>query len=361
MHDNTFSHDEGLSQRFLRRFGITVGAALALIVAANYIVNPLDLYPWHVFEPMVRSSRVTKVRMLSENSGPGPEAVVIGSSRAMEIAPALLTRLTGLRAFNFATDSARAEDYYANVRWLVEDRGVKPQVLIIGADVEAFHNHAVSDERLLAIPALAKYLRHGEVSQGWADRLRRLVSKQQTQMTALSLIRAAWRGGLHITGVRRGSDPIHSHFEADGYLRYDDWELARTMGRFNVDQQIEGSVSEYRGRFANFTALSETRKDDFIATLAYAKSKHITTIVFLTPLHATVIRALEPIGYADRLREVTAFLTESTRAVGAAFLDFSTIDAFGGDPRAFWDGGHADAANCDRMTRRLVEAYRAVQ
>lgn len=352
---------EVANARFLRTFAGTVIGALAVIMTANYLVDPLDLYPPRLFEPMVRSSRVTKLRLLVEENRARPEAIVLGSSRSMQIAPATIARATGQPTFNLSTDSARAEDYYATLRWLVEDAGVTPRLLIIGADVEAFHNHVVPDERLLAIPELAKYLRHGERSGARDDRLRRLVSQQQTYATGMSLARTVWRAGLRTAGLRRGGDPVHTHFEADGYLRYDDWERERAGGRFALDPYVEASVVEYRNRFKDFTGLSEQRTDYFRATLQYARARRIATIVFLTPLHPAVIRALEPLDYDRRLHEVASFLSVETQQTGATFHDFSRIERFAGDPTGFWDGGHMDPANCERLTRRLLETVRAVQ
>jgi hypothetical protein len=354
-------HDDASSADFLRRFGATVLCALLGIMTANYVVNPLDLYSTRLFEPMVRSSRVTKMRAIDALGAAKPEAIVLGSSRAMQISPSLITGGTGLRAFNFATDSARAEDYYADLRWLIEDAGLSPKLVIVGVDVEAFHNQAAPDERLLAIPALSRYLDRGERMRAMGDRFRRLVSRQQTQLTALSLARTAWRAGLRATGRRRGGDPVHSHFEADGYLRYDDWERERAEGRFNLDANIQSSVTEYVGRFTAFTALSDAREAYFHALLAYAADRHIRVVIYVTPLHPSVIEALEPLGYSGRLREATTFLAAEAQTAGAAFVDFSTIDRFGGAPRAFWDGGHVDDVNSDLITRRLLGAVRALQ
>jgi hypothetical protein len=349
---NPLPADGTSSARFLAVFATAAACLLALFAAANYLVNPLDLYPPQVFEPAVRSSRVTKVRLIRDTGAAKPEAIVLGSSRSMQVAPETITRLTGLRAFNFANDSALAEDYYTALRFLVEDAHLTPRLLIIGVDVEAFHNGVSPDERLLALPALSKYLQHGEATRARGDRAVRLLSLQQTQATARSLMRAA-------LGRRQAAVPFH--FEPDGYLRYDEMERARAEGRFTLASYIPPSVTEYTARFAGFSALSDRRKAYFTETLEYARAHHITTIIFMTPLHPAVIRALASGSYAGRVREATAFLAEAARAYGATYVDLSTIDRFGGDPDAFWDGGHMDPVNMDRLTQRLLGARRAVQ
>ena len=349
--DAQLAADEKSSARFLALFGLVAACVLVLVAAANYFVNPLDLYPPRVFEPAVRNSRVTKIRLLTRSDRVKPQAIVLGSSRSMQLAPAAIARSTGRPAFNFATDSALAEDYYANLRWLVEDAGITPSLLIIGADVEAFHERAEPDERLLANAALSKYLEQGQRWQARFARMTRLLSLQQTQATVRLLARAA---------LGR-TPPVPWHYEADGYLRYDEFERERAAGRFPLEKNIQASVTEYKARFAGFSALSPSRKEYFNATLAYAKAKNIATIVFLTPLHPVVIRGLEPQGYQARAREAAAFLSEASNAAGATFVDLSTIDRFDGDPDAFWDGGHMDPANMERLTQRLLGPSRAVQ
>lgn len=343
--------DERSSARFLALFGVTATCLLVLAAAANYFVNPLDLYPPRLFEPAVRNSRVTKLRLLTRTDRVKPQAIVLGSSRSMQLSPGAIERSTGRPAFNFATDSALAEDYYVNLRWLVEDAGITPSLLIIGADVEAFHERAEPDERLLANAALSKYLEQGQRWQARLDSVTRLLSLQQTQAT----VRLLARGALGRPA------PVPWHYEADGYLQYDEFERERAAGRFPLEKNIQTSVTEYRARFAGFSALSPTRKDYFNKTLAYARSRNIAAIVFLTPLHPVVIRGLEPQGYQARVSEAAAFLAEASRAAGATFVDLSSIDRFGGDPDAFWDGGHMDPANMERLTQRLLGPSRAVQ
>jgi hypothetical protein len=294
--------------RFLRHFAVATCCTLALIVIANYVINPLGLYPSQLLPPMVWNSAAQKLQLITEAT-PKPEAVVLGSSRAMQIAPATIKRLTGLSAFNFAVDSARTEDYYVILRRLVEQERLPLRLLIIGVDVEAFHNRVPPNERLLTIPTLTAYLRYGEASRVVRKNLRRLVSLQQTTLSVTSLLRT-----LHPTSTEGVA-----HFEADGYLRYVRWERQRSDGSFDLMGNIRASINEYTHRFNGFSALSVQRCAYFRDTLAYARAQHIPTIVYVTPLHPAVIEALLPLGYAARLREVTAYLAQEAHEHGAIF------------------------------------------
>ena len=178
---------------FLRHFVVVTTLAVGCIAGANYVINPLGLYAPKVFPPLVRTSRSDKLELI-HNFSPKPEAVVLGSSRAMQISPAVVQRLTGLPGFNLAVDSARTEDYYALVRRLVEGEGARPRLLLIGVDVEAFHDHVAPDDRLLALPALTTYLNGNDRRSATAMKLRQIVAQQQTLLSARAGAPAPQRG-----------------------------------------------------------------------------------------------------------------------------------------------------------------------
>jgi len=352
------------ARAFVRHFVRFVLILLAGVAGANVIVNPVGLYPTRVFSTMVMNSRERKMVLLS-SLPEKPDTIVLGSSRSMQVSPRLLKTLTGKSAFNFAVDSARAEDYYASFRWLVEVADVHPQLVIVGVDVEAFHNGILPDDRLLMLPELSRYLAHDETRRAAVANLPRLLSEQQTWQTALSLTRASWRMALVLLGKRRAGqgaeDPNSSHFEPDGYLRYDQLERERTAGTFDLSKHIDASIHEYTQRYGGYNALSRDREDYFEHFLAYARTQNTTVVLYLTPLHERVLKALRAMNYDVLKQAVVASVTRAALRNGASFVDFSTVDRFGGDPAGFWDGGHCDDRNCAIITTRLVRSGHAVQ
>src|SRR5205814_5789343 len=102
-------------------------------------------------------------------AGAKPEALLLGSSRLMTIAPSEVEKRTGLRTFNAAVNAAYTEDFYVLLRYAMERAGARPKLVLIGLDVEALHNHEPENEYLLQPNALGAYLQKGE-SRGGAWR-----------------------------------------------------------------------------------------------------------------------------------------------------------------------------------------------
>ena len=133
----------------LRDF-LAATAILFLAAAGVFrIVDPRDDFGTGWFPVIIRDSRIEKMRLFSANpESSAIQGLVLGSSRAMKLSPAVLQAHTGLKFFNFAVDSGRAEDDLAIPRW-VRQQGARPALLVIGLDLEALHNDDVSDEELL--------------------------------------------------------------------------------------------------------------------------------------------------------------------------------------------------------------------
>jgi hypothetical protein len=96
-----------------RRFvaGVLTGtlALLVCVGAFNTLVDPYGFVGSAVFPTAILSDRATKA-CLAERLPVGPQLVVYGSSRAMKVDPAFVSRLTGLTSFNAAVSSATPAD-----------------------------------------------------------------------------------------------------------------------------------------------------------------------------------------------------------------------------------------------------------
>ncbi len=325
--------------RFVRVFLTSTLLGLAGVAALNYMTNPLSLYPRRLLPPMVWNSRSEKLGLFAALAAP-PQAFVLGSSRSMQISPRRVRGRTGFVTFNAAVDSARAEDYFVLLRYF-RDHGVRPRLLLVGADVESFHDHLPADERLLQIPELRRHLKRDDADEAGflLNRVRKLVSLQQTQSSLQAL-----------ANQLRGSWPARSsHFESDGYLQYDAWARERAGGRYDLATKIAKTRADYVARFAGYTRVSPRRLQYFAEFLRMARESDARVIVFLTPLHREVIATLAGTSYEPRRRELIAALRVACAAGGARFLDTSSVELFGGGPDGFWDGAHLDPANADRL------------
>jgi hypothetical protein len=317
---------------------------LTLIAALNLLVNPDGIYPLHLVPQLLWGTRPIKAAMLA-TATPAPQALILGSSRVMTLAPVEVERATGLRTFNEAVDSAKAEDFYVMLRYAVEVAHLKPRLLIVGCDVEAFHNQEPPHYYLQQPTLLATFLNHG-VPRDWRwQQFTHLLSHQQTELSVISLYKIA-RGGSKAT-MRIGPD---------GKTYFDEWERERTRGDLNLNSNIEETVERFAPRYDNYTGLSEERLQYFKDTLKYAHDQQAEVVVFLTPIHPALERGLRPHGYDARKREVASALLRICANRGVRFYDFSSTRSFGGDDSHFYDGVHFDEKLASLLVAHLLPA-----
>jgi hypothetical protein len=333
---------ESAWRSFLSRFLLTVVLGLFGVGTLNYFVNPEGLYGTHFVPQILWGSRPQKAAML-KSVQPPPEALIMGSSRVMNILPAEVQAATGLRTFNAGVDLAKAEDFYILLRYAVEEAHLRPKLLILGCDVEVFHNHERVHYYLQQPSLLASFLWHSE-SQHWRwHSFTKLLSHEETQLSMESLYKSV-----------RGKTTPFSHVEADGHVEDDEWERERAAGQQDLQREIRSTIDRFSPRYYDYSGLSEERLAYFDATLRYAHDHGIQTVVFLTPTHPAVEEGLRPHGYAERKQEVTAALQRISSAWSVPFYDFSSPEAFGGDPKDFYDGVHYDETFAPRMIAKML-------
>ncbi|MDP9268386.1 MAG: DUF1574 family protein [Acidobacteriota bacterium] len=344
-------------RRFVRRFLGLLFALLAAIGLLNYLVNPEGIYSAHLLPPVTWNTRAAKAELLAAaalssqtNPQTRPEALILGSSRLMTIAPAEVERVTGLRTFNAAVNAAYSEDFYVLLRYAVERAGVRPQLVLIGLDAEAFHDHEPENEYLMQPNALGGYLQKGEARGAAWRRFTNLFTVYQTKLSFLSLYDRM--GGKKVNAVE---------FAADGSIKEDPWLRQRAAGNYDLQAKIEGTAAEYIPRYQSYTGVARDRLDYFAATLRYAREQGARVIVFATPVHPELERALAPFGYPQRKREAYAAAQQVAQRESAEFVDLSRPESFGGAAEHFYDGVHVDAYNAERLVVFLAKVPLANQ
>ncbi len=316
---------------FVRAFALLFAMVLLGIAVTNFLVNPIGLYSTRLLPQVTWNTREIKPALL-QKAEPKPQALVLGSSRSMKISPEDVEELTGLPAFNAAVDAGLAEDWYVMLRYAVERAGAPLKLVIVGVDVEGFHDHLPVDEKLLYSEALRGFLPSSDVA-GW-KRFYKLFTVQQVRLSIRSLRAAA-----------RGEVKLRQTFEPNGYLHYVEMEAERATGRYDLESKVTKHVSDYVARFAGYDAISAERRSYFEQTLAYCRARNIRVVLFVTPLHDRVAAALEARGYPQRKREVLAMVRELGQEYGASVYDFSDVRNFDGAPAGFYDGAHIDEPN----------------
>ena len=329
-------------QRFFLVFIATFLFGLICIGFFNYLINATGAYQPKILPPIVwRYARAEKLNLLA-SAQPKPKLFVFGSSKTMLVSPKTLERLLGLPALNLCVNLARPEDHYVFLRAAVEKMGIVPRMILLGIDIEAFEDRPV-DEWLLQTPELKEYLLFDEGRFLTHDKLTQLLSWWQTRLSVISL--------AHWLGFKKDNNP--QHFDNQGLLHYDRWELEKRSGRYPLRQRIQASVADYQAMFKNYKKVSNQRTAYFSALAQYCKRHGIQLIAFIPPMHDQVVESLRSFGYEQRKQEVTNYLQTTAKTWGSTFIDLDQVGRFDGKPDDFYDGAHIDAANSDRLVLYL--------
>jgi hypothetical protein len=313
---------------------------LVAVVALNFVVNPFGYYPVHVLRPLTWSSRQVKAGLLETARY---EAVVVGSSHTMKIAPSDVERATGLRTVNASVDSARVEDIYALLSLALARPDCTLKEVVLGIDPEAFHDHLAPDARLLGAAALLPFVPADFKAELVREAGEGLVTFGQVMASLRSL--RMWRSSSY--------PPVDSTFDDDGFLHYVTWEREIAQGTFVPS--FDGTVAEYDARFLGFEALSERRRDLFVRLMDDLAARGVRVHAFITPMHHTVRDSLTKKRDLVRLvASLHAFLDDVARTHPSfTWVDYLDPAAVQADPEAFFDGAHPRDETMSRIVAAL--------
>lgn len=317
----------------------TTACLLLVVAAVNYLVNPYSYYSPRLLPSLGWHSRRTKVEML-EARGRAPQALIFGSSRTMKVAPRNVQRLSGLDTFNACVDSARVEDWTAMYRYATEVLGAPVEEIVIGADVEAFHDSKEVDPRLLATYQLRPYV---PLAKKWVW----YFSATAEAFSGIQFAESLKSLEYHF----RGYPPGKYRFDDEGVLHYVEWEKQIAAGTFKWDP----SLDEYDGRLEGMTGLAPWRCRSFEELLQLTERRGTRIRLFITPLHPVLLAHLRQTRNYDSLRAATlAYLQARARENrNLKVVDFTEVSAFGGEPDGFLDGAHTTDENSRIMTEAL--------
>lgn len=341
------------SGRPQRRFVLVLLAAavgiVLLVGALNALIDPYGSLGTGLVTPAVWTDRAEKVRLADDLTTP-PRVIVLGSSRAMKVEPSYITRRLGLPAFNAAVSSGRPADASVLAAYLHDRFPGTPQSYLWLLDQEAFADDTV-DPSLLADRRLAGYL---PVTVRWESRVHDF-----SWLLSWRTLRLSWqtlRTGNH--APRDGRVPEagpHSLFAPDGFRRFDLNDRRAAKGR-SLKAGLRASLNIFRRRYRDaFTRLEPLQRRLFERTLTAMNDRGATPVIVLTPMQPRLRRALLAYGWERHHAQVVAYLHSLQPRLRFVVLDFSDLSAFGGSPRAFYDGVHMTVANY----RRLVDAVLA--
>src|SRR5438445_13736810 len=115
--------------KFLAVFVSTFLVLAALYLGAYRVVDPDSEYGTGKYPPPLANARETKQTIFKTYAASHKvQGLILGSSRSMQMEPALAEKLTGYPFFNFSVQNAMVEDDLAIYRWVLS-QGADPKLL----------------------------------------------------------------------------------------------------------------------------------------------------------------------------------------------------------------------------------------
>lgn len=325
---------------YIATFFLLTVVGLVPIVAVNIVVDPTAVFGSGVYPPVVWTARQSKLELFQALQTP-PKTVVLGSSRAMKLPTEAVERHFGGPVFNFAVNSARTEDYLGIYDYVCAE-GARPDVILIGVDVEAFHNGIPPDDRLVAVPEFSRTL---ALPRLWASRLKAIA-----ESTSFSHL---WLSSKAVLEPRKERK---SKFDPAGFLTYEDWERKIARGTHDLASEVERSKDEYLRRYAGFTGLAGWRVDALRRLVDRASHDGVRVVLYITPLHPQVLETLRrERNYSELRSDVSELLMGLSDGENVCAFDSGDLSTFGGDPGLFYDGAHPREENNRRLLNTLVQ------
>ena len=329
---------------FLRTFLFALLGAASFIAAVNFVIDPTDVFHVGLLPPVTWVDRDEKSVFFMQQEAK-PQLLIIGSSRMMKMNPACASSLTGLRAFNFAVNDARAEDYLAILRF-VSDHGGAPRRILIGVDPEGL-SHEPIDWRLANSKYLSRYLVNRP--SRFTHLGENLLSRRQLSASIASV--------RHVLTHQASTIRV----APDGFLTYLDLEPSKARGDYDLPKQLQVSVTGYAATFEHFDALSPSRVKMLREFFVECRRRAIVVDAVIPPLHPDLLAAMARSPLPQRIDDTERLLRQLEREGLIHYSDVTTLSGFGGDPSRFFDGIHMEEWNSSRVLEHVYGGRCAVQ
>jgi hypothetical protein len=319
---------------------------LVAVLGLNAIVDPYGRLGTGLFPTLIPTDRPDKVALI-EKLPRAPGLVVFGSSRALKIDPRYLRSKLGETGFNAAVSDGEPEDTWAFLSYIHSRFPTARQHFLWMLDVEAFRG--TPDPGVLDTPELARFLSFRE---RWDARLHGVVPllSWKAARASLRVVRKTWFG----SGIRLRN----TSFAPNGFRAVDVHDIARARGS-TLAEQLRASEALYSFVYRKlYRRLDPTQERFFERTLALMDAWGHPPVIVISPIHPEMRKALAPLGWEVRHRQVLAYLASLHARYRFTVLDFTSLSSFGGSPRLFYDGMHLTTPNVHRMLDAVIRKER---
>jgi hypothetical protein len=290
------------------------------------------------------ATRTEKIRLL-DKAAQAPQLLILGSSRAMRVDPALLRRLTGLRGFNAAVSSGTCADTWCFLH-LVADRfpaAPTPRVLWV-LDVEQFRGRVIHPW-LLSVPRLTQYIPAQFLPAAGSPS-----SAGTSAAAGLVVVPSPARPATQAAagyGYRRV-------YAANGFLRWAPDDL-RTARGWTLADGIADSVQKYRGIYPRgFKAVGGMPSWFVRESITLLNQEGVRPVIVLSPYQPQLLSFIAGRGWPRRHQQVLDFFASLRPSCDFVLLDMTRLSSFGGRPTQFYDGTHGRVALLNGLARAVV-------
>lgn len=349
-------------------FGVTA-SYLLLALLLNYLIDPARLFHEGLESGAARilaargnvafltnfDERLLQKQRLESESTHKVDWIVVGSSRAMEVAESML----GGQLINLSVSAASIEDL-ASLLKLGTDR-LNPGGVVIGIDPWLFNGNSgrgpstsLMSEYVSAMAELAQT--NNVVSL--ARTTNSAPDDRYLQLVSLAYLRASVRfvlsGGLSKQLYFRQDDTSASDewdvVRQDGSRQYNRSMTGKTQNAVEADALREGRPPVYL--FDSYRELDNHAKAIFEALVAHYRSRRAVALL-LSPYHPTTYSMIAK-GY-PQLAEVEALVRKVARKYDVPVLGSYDPERAGCTRAEFFDGMHPKPSCIGRVMSKLGE------
>ena len=334
------------SRVFIVRLVVSTLLVAFCIGAFNYVVNPFGLYPPHVFEPLVLTTRDYKMELYTTYLPP-PQAVVMGSSRSFGVNPDQIETLWGYRTFNFSVAAGTMQDSLALLRYIAEV-GKLPDLLIINLAPEAFWSNEYLRYALEPNARLWNLIDLRDALMPLKDgvyRVTSLLSKEQLDAS------------LRVLQVRGSKQEGLPNFMTvpNGMIRSPEFQLK--PADLQPDKVLSGISYFFKNMFTEYQP-DLYMTDVLQQILELAKQHHMLVIGYMPPYHPAMRDALEAnTAFTPILNYLVAQLDHFETVYPFHYLNFIDSHPLSDDATVFFDYIHPTEQASIVMMQQLYDQF----
>jgi hypothetical protein len=323
---------------FVLALVVVTAVVLGGVLALNVIADPYGSVGTHLLPTVTTSDRTVKADRIEALKQP-PQLVVLGSSRSMRYEPSYLEQKTGLRTFNAGVNGiGGTADAWAMTQFIHEVwPNAQPNYLWM-VDVESFVPFEVQ-ARTANEPRLAKYVGAATAGKGPVE-LAKAIWQNRTTEFSLDTAKDSVRLLLYKDKAKNKQSKYQKQILADGVLKQRLWSDKEWSRRF------PNSVERYSQLYKNVYKAPDTASEKYFEkTLAFMNEQGATPVIVLTPINPRLAKVLDPLGRAERHRQIVDFIESLQGQYDFKFLDLTDPSLFGYDKKQWYDGVHMTTVN----------------